>query len=380
MMRYLVLCLVLALHLWAISVVDMRGKSVEIPQNLTKIATISDGFVEGVLTHLGEIDKVSAIASWSFKRDYKYIIKGKDKERQYAGLNTMKALHPWLNDLPCFNSPQGNIINYETLITSKPELIILRVGDCTVGGADKAALEKTLSILEATKIPLVVLYSPTYTKDLATMKDEMRIIGDIFGKSQKALALYDYITSIEKMVQDRVKNVVNKPNILYLGLSLALKKNGASAITYGLDTPESWVLENIVNAKNAFRQSGGSRVMLSAEQIYSLNPDVILLPTYNGYHPAFEIYESEGYSNLNQLKAIKEQRVYSLPWTPMNCSRRLEYPLEILIIAKAAYPQLFKDINIGEFALEFYKKLYNVDDDRAKMLRKTQLIDWTQQF
>ena len=380
MMRYLVLCLVLALHLWAISVVDMRGKSVEIPQNLTKIATISDGFVEGVLTHLGEIDKVSAIASWSFKRDYKYIIKGKDKERLYAGLNTMKALHPWLNDLPCFNSPQGNIINYETLITSKPELIILRVGDCTVGGADKAALEKTLSILEATKIPLVVLYSPTYTKDLATMKDEMRIIGDIFGKSQKALALYDYITSIEKMVQDRVKNVANTPNILYLGLSLVLKKNGASAITYGLDTPESWVLENIVNAKNAFRQSGGSRVMLSAEQIYSLNPDVILLPTYNGYHPAFEIYESEGYSNLNQLKAIKEQRVYSLPWTPMNCSRRLEYPLEILIIAKAAYPQLFKDINIGEFALEFYKKLYNVDDDGAKMLRKTQLIDWTQQF
>ncbi|MBP3675669.1 MAG: iron ABC transporter substrate-binding protein, partial [Campylobacter sp.] len=72
--------------------------------------------------------------------------------------------------------------------------------------------------------------------------------------------------------------------------------------------------------------------------------------------------------------------VYSLPWTPMNCSRRLEYPLEILIIAKAAYPQLFKDINIGEFALEFYKKLYNVDDDGAKMLRKTQLIDWTQQF
>lgn len=64
----------------------------------------------------------------------------------------------------------------------------------------------------------------------------------------------------------------------------------------------------------------------------------------------------------------------------MNCSRRLEYPLEILIIAKAAYPQLFKDINIGEFALEFYKKLYNVDDDGAKMLRKTQLIDWTQQF
>lgn len=378
-MRYIFLCFGLALHLWAFSVVDMRGKSVDIPPNLTKIATISDGFVEGVLTHLQEIDKVSAIGSWSLKRDYKYKIQGREKELEFAGLNTMRALHPWLNDLPCFNSAQGNIINYETLIKSSPQLIILRVGDCTVGGGDKAALDKTISILEATKIPLIVLYSPTHTKNLSTMRDEISIIGQIFNKKEKALKLHDYIISIENLIKKRVENLSAEPTILYLGLSLAMKKSGVSGVTYGVDTPESLILKDL-KAKNALKDTKGSRIMISAEQIYSLDPDVILLPTYNGYHPTFEIYENQNYSNLSQLRALKEKRVYSLPWSPMNCSRRLEYPLELLIIAKAAHPKEFEDINIAEFALDFYKNLYSVDEDGAKMLRKAQLIDWTSEF
>ena len=77
---------------------------------------------------------------------------------------------------------------------------------------------------------------------------------------------------------------------------------------------------------------------------------------------------------------MRQKRVYSLPWTPMNCSRRLEYPLELLIIAKAAHPDKFADINIGNFALEFYQKLYGVDIEAAKMLRSAQILDWTEQF
>ena len=379
-MRFIIFFILLVSYAFGVSVTDMRGKTVQIPSNLNKIATISDGFVEGVMTHLGEIRRVGAIASWSLKRDYRYKIKGIDEELEFRGLNTMRAMHPWLDALPCFNSPQGNIINYETLMQSNPQLIIMRVGDCTVGGADKAALEKTISILEASKIPLVVLHSPTYTKNLATIKDEMRIIGEIFGKSEQALKLYEYLSGIEDMIKSRTQNTTAQPRMLYLGLSLAAKKNGASGITYGTDTPESQLLPTMINAQNAFNAGKGSRVMISAEQIYALEPDVILLPTYNGYHPTFEIYENENYANLRELKAVKNRRVYSLPWTPMNCSRRLEYPLELLIIAKAAHPDKFADINIGAFALEFYQKLYGVDMEVAKMLRSAQILDWTEQF
>ena len=54
------------------TVTDMRGKAVEIPDPPQAVATIDDGFVEGVMTHLGVIDRVKAIGSWGMKRDYRY--------------------------------------------------------------------------------------------------------------------------------------------------------------------------------------------------------------------------------------------------------------------------------------------------------------------
>ena len=372
--------LFLSLQVFGLTITDMRQKSVKIPDNLSRIATIDDGFIEGVLTHLGEVQKVTSIASWSMKRDYKYTILTKSGESStYRGLNTMKALHPWLNDLPCFNSKQGNVLNYETLIKSNPQLIILRVGDCTVSGANKDSLNKTLKTLESFNIPLVVLFSPTYYKNnLDSMEDEIRILGEIFGKKEQALALYHYLDSIEKMIIERTKKIREKEkvSVLYLGLNPVARKEGGSGIVVGTNTPESYIIEEIANAKNAYRGLG-SRVVLSGEQIYALNPDVILLPTHNGYHPTLELYESSYYTDLQGLNAVKNKRVYSLPWTPMNCSRRLEYPLDLLIMAKASYPHLFEDIKVHDFALDFYQKIYPINRQKAESLFKEQLLDWT---
>lgn len=358
---------------------DMRNKEIKIPKNIERIATIDDGFIEGVLTHLGEIDKVTSIGSWSMKRDYKYdFITTKGEKYSVNGLNTMKFLHPWLNDLPCVNSSQGNIINYETLAKSNPQLVILRVGDCTVRGINKEVLDKTINTIESLKIPLIVLFSPSYygNNGLSTMKDEARIIGEIFNKKDKAIDLYNYLNGIEEFIISRTKNIKNKVKVLYIGLSPVAREKGGSGNVFGVNTPESFIIEEIVNGKNAY-QSKGANVIMSAEQIYSLDPDVIILPTSNGYHPAKELLESPDFTILNELKAIKNKQVYSLAWSPMNCSRRVEYPIDMMIIAKATYPNLFKDIKVHQFVLDFYKKVYGVDDKKAKELRSTQILDWT---
>ena len=42
--------------------------------------------------------------------------------------------------------------------------------------------------------------------------------------------------------------------------------------------------------------------------------------------------------NLRELRAVREKRVYAMPWSPMNCARRVEYPLkEDLSINVASY-------------------------------------------
>jgi len=46
------------------------------------------------------------------------------------------------------------------------------------------------------------------------------------------------------------------------------------------------------------------------------------------------------------------------------------------VIAKAAYPGRFADIDLGEWLLDFYKNVYGVDDGTAKALRSAQWMDW----
>ena len=313
------------------------------------------------------------------KRDYKYEFTSRSGETQeYRGWNTMKYLHPWLNDLPCINSPQGNIISYEALASAALDVVLLRVGDTTVG-TDKEKVTRTISTIEALGLPLVVLYSPTWYRsaDLSSMKTEAGIIGELFDQRDKAEALADRLAETEAMIRERTKAVTegDKPSVLLLGLRPDVRKKGGAGAVQGTDTPESYIIEQVVHAKNAY-QGRGTSVPMSAEQVYACDPDIIILPTANGYHPPFELYEAPYYENLQELRAVKHHRVYALPWSPMNASRRVEYPLDMLIIAKAAYPELFADINVYDFALRFYQDVYGVDETTAEGLRSTQLLDW----
>lgn len=389
---------------FARTVTDMRGKEIEIPDNLSRVATIDDGFVEGVMTHLGVIDSVIAIGSWSMKLDFSYTYQGNQINEQnsqnqvssknpenktgtesytYTGLNTMKYLHPWLDDLTCVNSRQGNNISFEALAAVNPEVVILRVGDCTVGGASQETVTKTTQIIEALGIPLVVLYSPNAHPDpnkrgqLASMREEGAIIGAIFGQEAQAIELMDYLASIETLIIERTQNIPeqDKTHVLSFGLDGKARSAGSAGSINGINTSDSYLIEEIVHANNVY-QSSGRLVPVSAEHLYAMDPDVIILPTANGYHPPRELFEAPYYKNLQELRAVQEKQVYALPWQPMNCDRRVEYPLELLIVAKAAYPHLFADINVYDFALDFYKKVYHVDDETAQGLRSTQILGW----
>ncbi len=382
LLNALVLSLIISSPAMAREITDMRGKKVIVPDNITKIATLSDGFVENILTHLEEIDKVSVIGSWGLKRDYSYTFPSSTgKEYTYSGNNTMRVLHPQLDKLLCVNSPQGNVINYEALAFAKPDVVIMRVGDCTIRQDTMEATKKSIETIEALDIPLVVLYTPAFdTKyDPSSMKTEAMTIASIFGEKEvvKAEKLMDYVGSIEKMIAERVQNIPEneKKKVLYFGLNPLVREQGGVGNVHGIDTPPSFMIEKLINAKNAFRNVG-TNIPMSVEQVYALNPDIILLPTMNGYHPAEELYSAPYYSLLKDMRAVKERKAYALPWTPMNCAPRLEYPLELLVMAKAIYPEKFADIIFHEFAIEYYQKIYPINKKKANELLSHQILDW----
>jgi len=115
---------------------------------------------------------------------------------------------------------------------------------------------------------------------------------------------------------------------------------------------------------------------LNTEHVLALNPGVLILPTSNGYHPPRELYDTPDFKHLSMLKAVRERRIYALPWSPCNCDQRLEYPINVMVMAKAAYPQLFADIKLEGWMISFFRNVYHVDDKTANRLIDVLWMGW----
>ncbi len=362
-------------------VIDSRGVEVEVPAKIDRVVTISDGLILEVMTVLGVEEKLVGVGSRTFQEVDTYVFPTVEGE-EFAyrdGMNTMAYLNPWTKDLPVIAEYDGGV-NYEALASLRPDVVIVRLGSCTFWTNDEIT-QKAVDRIESLGFPTVVLYGTNFydRPDISTLWDEVRIVGSVFGKEDEAEELVDYLQSSIDQVTERTRNVTEdeKPDVLYFGLANVARDEGGAGNTVSLNSYESWTLENVVNAKNAFREDSGYWHVISAEHVLAINPQVIVLPTDWGYHPARELYEAPYYQSLQEVEAVRNRRVVSLPYTPYDCAKRLEYPIEVMVMAWAAYPDRFEDIDLGEWVLEFYEDVYGVDRETAEGLRSAQWLDWT---
>jgi len=362
------------------TVTDMRGRTVELPATIERVVVIDDGFVEGILYRFGMQDRVVGLGG-AWIKDYTYTFETTDGTTyEYKnGMNPVRYLIPELADLPVLVET-GTAINYETLASLDPDVIILREGAWAFSAGSDEHLKKTITTIESLDIPLVILVGPPFQESptIDHISEEIRLVGEVFSREEDAGTLASYLDDLVKEIRKRTADIPDdeKPRMMQLGLSPRARQGGGAGMAWGGDTIESYFIEEIANAKNAY-EGTGAFVVISTEQILALDPDVIVLPTAQGYHPASELYTAPYYQNLQELTAVKNHRVYALPWTPYNWAKRLEYPIEAMVIAKAAYPDRFADVQVHEWVLEFYQTVYGVDEATAKELRSAQWLDWT---
>ncbi len=362
------------------TVTDMRGKKIQLPAKINRVITLDDGFTGGIMTSLGLQDKLIALGSHCPTKIFKYTYPTTDGE-EYSyldGMNPVGFLTPALRKLP-YMATYGQSTNIEEIARLNPDLVIMRIGSCYASN-DSEILDRQISMIESIGIPLIILNSPgTFsTPTVKNISTEIKLIGKVFDKQKETTALANYLEETVEMIRSRTEHLKEseKPTAILFGLSPKARGKGAAGTIHGKDTIESFFLENIVKAINPY-QGSGSFTMVNIEQVFTMDPDVIILPTAWGYHPPSELYTAPYYQNLSELKAVKNRRVVALPWTPCNCEKRIEYPIELMIMAKACHPELFKDIAVHEWVLDFYQKIYGVDRATAKGLRSAQWLDWT---
>lgn len=362
------------------TITDMRGQEVKIPANPKRVITLDDGFTAAIMTSLGMQDALVALGSHCPTKIFKYDYPEIDGS-QYSysnGMNPVGYLNPRLRKIP-YLATYGQSINFEELAKLKPDLVFIRVGSCYAND-DSEVLARKMKMVEAMDIPLVVLKSSTTVSPptAANISSEILVVGEAFGKREQAQQLAAYLESIVEMVDARTAAITEeqRPRTLLFGLSPKARGEGAAGTAHGRETIESFFLEKTVKAKNAF-DGKGSFAVINAEHLFAMDPEVIILPTAWGYHPPQELYTAPYYQKLRGLKAVQNRRVVALPWTPCNCAKRIEYPIELMIMAKACHPRLFEDIRVSSWVLDFYEKVYGVDRETAEGLRSAQWLDWT---
>jgi iron complex transport system substrate-binding protein len=142
------------------TVVDSRGVEVQVPAEINRVVTIDDGLVEEMMIVFGVQDKLVGLGSevipnvWEFSYPS---IKG-ENFTLHDGTHIVTYLDPRIKDLPVVGRAGTGVVNYEALVGLDPDVVILRLGDCTFANKDDENTKKFMESMESLGIRLFERY------------------------------------------------------------------------------------------------------------------------------------------------------------------------------------------------------------------------------
>ena len=225
-------------------------------------------------------------------------------------------------------------------------------------------LEPDLKPLTDLNIPIVVL---DYNREKVELHvKSTKILGEILGEEKRA-------DEISKLYEDTVKEVgdrIAKANLPKPKIYIEFGRGGPedTGITYGKDMWGSLI--DLAGGDNIAADLVEQWAPINAEQVIAAKPDVIMITgreTELKKEPTamvmgINIDKAEALKRLDgfkkrvgwsELPAIKNNRLYGLY---MGASRTLADMAMVQYIAKALYPQLFKDVDPIKTYVDFHKK------------------------
>ncbi|MBQ3077511.1 MAG: ABC transporter substrate-binding protein [Clostridia bacterium] len=314
------------------TVLDCAGREVTLPETTDRIACLY-AYTGHVAALLGCEQQMVAVVN-GLKRD-----------------ELMRRKVANIADLPAPYS--SGSINIEELAAAAPDLIFLR----TENLEDAGEQEK----LQGLGIPWLVV-------DYVTMEDQLfsiEMMGKALGKEERAAAYLAYYRDTIALVQERVAAIPDaEKKRVYHSVNEVVRTDIPGTLSHEVLAAAGCI--NVITDSAELRLDG-DKGMVTVEQIYVCDPDVVL-----ANEPEATAYFRND-SKFSGLRAVREGAVYQLP---VGISRwahpgSLESPLAALYIGKLLYPDQFADIDIEQEVLRFYKTYFDLSltaEDLAAIL------------
>jgi iron complex transport system substrate-binding protein len=227
-------------------------------------------------------------------------------------------------------------INFETLVSLKPDLVILYSQKDGLALADR---------LNAMKIPSIVIMPETFD----SIKQSLRVIALAAGGTDKPLFVEHQMDRVLDVVAQRLA-----------GLRDAVKKTGYFASARGIfSTTTGNMLQDEIFSKAGVRNVSGHLTGyfqdISPEQLVKWNPDIMVLSQHMKKSDTHRLFGKA----LKDITAVSRDQVYRCPSSlaPWDFPSPLSV-LASLWLARKAYPERFSDVETGELVDAFHHHLF----------------------
>jgi iron complex transport system substrate-binding protein len=323
-----------------VQITDIAGRTVEIPANVTRMASLTGQGYDRFLV-LNQTDKISVMYPVSLPWAYK--------------------VAPHLKSIPTIPSQEDP--NIEDLFKAKVQVII--------SSYFKGAIEKMTKV----GIPVVVTQftggsestgMPQSEEEFENfVKQEMRLYGKIMGPDAEKNAdeWCEYFDGKVKKIKSRTESLEpnQRPKVFW-------GQGPSPQTTHTKNSYPQWYVEIAGGDYAAKNVTGTIAQTIPIEQIIKWNPDFIFLGRNNNT----DIVMND--PKWKDIKAVRNADVHLCPagvaWWDC-CS---EGVLFMEFLARTLHPELFQDLDMIKEVKEYYHKFYRYEltDDEANRILKHQ--------
>ena len=309
-------------------ITDMAGRKVTVPTAENIESVFSAGPVAAIFLYMVVPDK---LLGWNYELN--------DVEKS--------IILDKYQDLPNFG--MGDAVNYEAVIAANPTIAINsgKINDAMVSDCD--ALSESLGI------PVVAV-----DNELNNSAEAFRFMGELLGVEDHAEELAQYAEQVFTDINVLSDIPEEKKVSVYFG-------NGEDSLETAPRGSQHAQILDAINAVNVadLELGDGSRVQISAEQLLTWDPDVIVVngepkADKSGSSAAEDILSNPDYASL---KAVQDQKVYGTPNAPFSWVDRPAGPNRLIGMrwfSALIYPEYIK-CDINEEIHKFFDLFYHVD-------------------
>ncbi len=305
------------------TIVDSEGREVAVPETVESIVCVGVGALR-YTCYMGCAELVVGVEDYEIKA-------GMSRLYNYVNFDKFK-------DLPVTGT--NGVPNTEEIISVNPQVIVLSA----YAGVDADDLQSK------TGIPVVVVPGSDATLDDKAY-ETIRIMGELYGKQDRAEALTQYLKELEQDLSSRTSAVAeaDKPTVYVGGVSYK-GHHGFEGTEAGYG-PLALIGAN--NLADITGQTGAFNIDL--EQVLTWDPDVIFLD-FNGIALINADY-AENPDFYNSLSAVQNGKVYSQISFRSSASNLETALADAYYAATVLYPEQFADVDIEEKVGEIFTML-----------------------